>query len=166
MTDPNEVDWRMISIDPGGVHVGVAEFESKQGWPYCSDAYEKKPGVARLQLADRITGLDIVVWERFTLDPRLVKEQTGSEMPTCELIGVIKCLVENENARRAPGRQVAWQAVQRDAKTPAASWCRSRGIKSVAKKNGAGGHAKDAELIGWAYLIQTGLAAPGHWPSL
>lgn len=193
MTPPAVRHATLIAVDPGDVHVGVAFFTTEAINPWhqlpvdraewrCSDAQEWTPdefadGLAELMLEG---GLDTLVIEKFRLYADKAKEQTGSEFPTAQLIGVLKYLVRinNLHAERHRTVEVAGGGLlsceQRggicqdgtkirhvklviqpaDIKKPTQGVLRHLGVKSVAKQIGAGGHCVDAELHGWHYLLE------------
>lgn len=134
----------MISIDPGGAHVGWARFDHGQ----CTQVRELTPAGsvrwAREQFADH----DVVVIESFILYPHLAREQIGSDMPTSQLIGVLR-YIANTN-----GCMVRLQPAS--IKKPTLSLLRHRGVELRSVKQRVGGHAKDAETHGYHYLIRRG----------
>lgn len=90
---------RMIAIDPGDVHVGVAFFEtwghpdSDDGWE-CVDTQEITPEELEDALLETFLDgdVDILVYEKFFLYEDKAMAQVGSEFRTSQLIGVIRYL--------------------------------------------------------------------------
>ena len=146
---------RICAVDPGGEHVGVAIFArgADSNWR-CQRAAEYTPADFEDWFSQEITygEFRVVVVEEFRLYPDKARAQTGSTMPTAELIGVIKYVV------RMFGGDTKLVLQPAAIKVPTRSLLREHGIKSVAKKLKAGGHAADAELHGWCYLLR---ATPG-----
>jgi hypothetical protein len=171
------------AVDPGGVHVGMAEFEfgkDADGDDYadCTRAWELDPETAIDTIAAALINyeIDVLVVEEFRLYPDKAMAQTGSTMPTCELIGQIKW-AHRLDCRRRHREFDRLRAVKSRARShldaiarvqstvefvlqpaaiqkPTTGVLRQRGIKSTAKATGAGGHALSAELHGWHYLIR------------
>lgn len=183
---------KLLAVDPGDTHVGVAFFETDDPDPWtgeggekweCIDAQEWKPmdfadAVAETLIAGEI---ETLVIERFRLYGDKAQEQTGSEFETAQLIGILKYLVRINNMhverhRHAdqigsgeilsceqrggtcqdgtPFRHVTLALQMADIKKPTVGILRKRGVKSVAKRERAGGHAYDAELHGWYYILK------------
>jgi hypothetical protein len=142
--------YPMVSIDPGDIHVGVAVWDCAD--PYeewvCQDAFETRPVpfLRALQVAVGSGIVQTVVFERFVLEPERVQASVGSDMLTSQMIGAIKFAVNGRCEIVGQTNQI---------KNPTRSVLRSRGIKSVAKRNKAGGHAFDAELHGAYHVIRT-----------
>lgn len=105
--DIEELDGltKMLAIDPGDRHVGLAFFQVKRGWESevydwtCTDTMEVTPRELEDSLLETLTDgeLDIVVFERFLLDPTKLESQINSEMETSQLIGIIKYVVRMHN---------------------------------------------------------------------
>lgn len=181
---------KLIAVDPGDTHVGVAFFETDDPNPWtggggdkweCVDAQEWSPmdfadAVGETLLAGEI---ETLVIERFRLYGDKAQEQTGSEFETAQLIGILKYLVRLNNMHVArheaveegggllpceqrggtcqdgtPYRHVTLALQMADIKKPTIGVLRSRKIKSTAKREAAGGHAFDAELHGWYYILK------------
>lgn len=184
---------KLIAIDPGDVHCGVAYFETttevrdgrdriirQDGWE-CTDTQEHLPGDLEdgLALALIDGDFDVIVLEQFNLYPDKAMAQTGSTMPTCEVIGVVKWLVRAHNHHAVahmeaqdqgrmltcevtggtcadPGKVVeAVRLVLQPAsiQTPTKAILRRRGIKSTAKRQRTGDHTFSAELHGWHWIL-------------
>jgi hypothetical protein len=150
--------YPMVSIDPGDIHVGVAvwdegtvahdeEDHDVDAW-ICQDAFETRPVpfLRALQVAVGSGAVQTVVFERFVLEPERVQASVGSDMLTSQMIGAIKFAVNGRCEVIGQTNQI---------KNPTRSVLRRRGVKSVAKRNKAGGHAFDAELHGAHYIIRT-----------
>lgn len=164
-------------MDPGGglnrelkqdvAHCGWAEFEFvgeantqvdvMPGWE-CTRAVEL---TAEECFDHYIAGTLTGRWEWFALEEwRLYPEQAdrhvGSDFPTVQLIGALKH-AHRLGARKArdEGRTEEVLKMQpASVKEPTLAVLRKRGLQSVAVAAGAGGHAKDAETHGWAYLLK------------
>lgn len=132
---------KLISIDPGDRHVGVAFFEGEG----CSWALNFTPSDAMDFLLQEVPGVDVVVVERYQLYPHLAQLQQGSDMRTSQMIGAIKVVA------RMHGVPVVIQPAA--FKKAAESLIKHRGI--VRKSLGHGDHAKDAETHGYTYLWKT-----------
>lgn len=190
---------KLIAIDPGDVHCGVAYFETttevrdgrdriirQDGWE-CTDTQEHLPGDLEdgLALALIDGDFDVIVLEQFNLYPDKAMAQTGSTMPTCEMIGCIKWAHRLDTRRRADRfaelnirsrskairdeaarnqNQVQFVLQPAAIQDPTAGLLRRRGIKSVAKQSwkaiqeagGEGDHALSAELHGWHFILRPG----------
>jgi hypothetical protein len=150
----------LVAVDPGGVHVGVATFEFDDGAWECVDAEEMTPDGFSDWLANALLQgqVDILVFERFILEPGRAMSQVGSEMETSQLIGVIKWLWRHsKNSNRWPGGgDVVLVGQTNQIKAPTRGVLRKRGIKSRSKQLGVtGGHSADAELHGYYHIIKT-----------
>lgn len=152
--------WRFLAIDPGDVHVGLAEFERKQdGIWYCVWAGEKTPDEFLPWYVEGIRKsrwLRVVV-ESWKLFPQAAPIYVGSDMPTSRLIGAIKALAafcSPEGAWFDEAPKVVFQDPQ--IKVPTRGLLRKRKLRSTAKVLGVPlDHASDAELHGFKYLIDT-----------
>lgn len=137
---------RVLAIDPGDVHVGMAYFED----PLCLEAWEYGPDEA----LDYVRGvlenqfIDVLVVEEFRLYPWRAQAQAFSQMLTCEMIGALKLAHRLWGATNGVGLEI--QSAQ--IKEPTTNILRARGVKSVAKSAHAGLHAFDAECHGHYYL--------------
>lgn len=102
--------------------------------------------------------LDVLVYETFRLRADLAKSQTGSQMETSQLIGVIRFISRVYNLKRArlglPELKLATSEPSNQ--KPTAAILRSKGVASEAKGNA---HAKSAELAGWYWIMRYGLDA-------
>lgn len=112
-TPKDKPDTELIAIDPGDQYVGVAFFATNDdGEWYCQDTQQMEPdefidGFAEL-IFDSPTP-PIVVYESFRLYGDKAKLQTGSEMLTSQMIGVIKyiCRVRNAHVARHEAAEAA-----------------------------------------------------------
>lgn len=153
--------WWFLAIDPGDVHVGLAEFERKQdGIWYCVWAGEKTPDEFLPWYVEGIRKsrwLRVVV-ESWKLFPEAAKFYVGSDMPTSRLIGAIKALAafcSPEGAWFDEAPKVVFQDPQ--IKVPTRGLLRKRKLRSIAKVLGVPlDHASDAELHGFKYLYDRG----------
>lgn len=151
---------RFLAVDPGDVHVGVAEFEQVGSEPWRAVwAYEWRPDefMEWLHLNLQRMRWDWLVVEEWRLFPEHAPRAVGSDMPTSRLIGSIQAI-----ARFSPPA-TAWfdrgecpihyQTPQ--IKVPTRSMLKRRKLRSVAKiLKISGDHASDAELHGYHYLIR------------
>lgn len=93
---------KLIAIDPGDAHVGVAFFDvNADGEWFCEDAQQIEhddfiDGLAEMVISDKMAP-EYLIFERFRLYGDKAKLQTGSEFLTAQMIGVIKYLVKVHN---------------------------------------------------------------------
>ncbi len=141
-----EKEARIVAIDPGEIHVGVALFLGDK----CYEAYEVTPDELFKRLETWLEGdaIDVLVVESFQLYEDKAMDQVGSEMGTCECIGVIKYL---HSRLAGPGVTLVMQPA--GIKEATASILRRKKRVSLAKSRRAGGHAFDAELHGWKWIM-------------
>lgn len=156
----------MVAVDPGGEHVGVAAFgKDDDGWE-CVWAGEMTPLEFEDWLSEQYaTGrIDILVYESWKLFPDKAKQQTGSDMPTSQLIGVIKYIHRacKSSKVRFPGPDAQIFVQDPSIKIPTRSLLKARGMLSMAKFLKIPlDHAADAELHGWHLILKT-LNEPYH----
>lgn len=149
----------MVAVDPGGRHVGVTMYtdEHEDGNWTCDWSKEFTPQEFEDWLSEHmILGtINILVVEEWILFASLAAEQTGSDMPTSQLIGVIKYIHRMTKAQWPMGEcDLVFQSVQ--IKVPTRSLLRSRGVKSWAKAHKVtGDHVLDAELHASYHIIKT-----------
>jgi hypothetical protein len=143
---------KLLAVDPGGKHVGLALFTDET----CIKAWEETPADAIIFIREEVAELDVLVIEEFRLYPWMLDNQAWSDLPTCQLIGVLKYL-------HAVHGDASVKLVMQAAtiKKPTARILRARRIVSQAKRSRAGGHAYDAELHGWHYLSNTNKKGTG-----
>ena len=137
-TKPRD-QMRFASFDPGDVHVGVALFEKGE----CTYCKEHTPTSSLEWLTARLKeGLDYVVIERFQLYPNKASAQHGSDMLTSQLIGAMRLL----------SCQHGTPVIQQQAalKKPTENLIIRRAIER--RSNNEGGHARDAETHGYAFI--------------
>jgi hypothetical protein len=132
---------RVLAIDPGEVHCGVAFFDDG----VCTHTEECKPSTLFEHLVFEM--LDVVVCEEFRLYPWTAGAQSFSSMATCEVIGVIKYICEQESM------PLVMQSAT--IKKVASAQMKARGVDNLAVVQRKGGHAVDAFLHGWFYINQT-----------
>jgi hypothetical protein len=149
----------MVSVDPGGVHVGVAVFEGHHGTWRCVYACEMSPDEFSDWLANSFAmgRIDILVYERFILERERAGTQVGSEMETSQLIGVIRWLWRHcRDSNRWPGGPVELVGQTNKIKRPTLAVLKKRKIKSVGKHLGVkADHVVDAELHGYHHILKT-----------
>jgi len=151
----------MLAIDPGDVHVGLAQFRrDKKGRWGCVWAGEMTPPEFLDWLAKglRVRAWDQIVLESWHLFPSAAPVYVGSDMPTSRLIGAIHAMVAyvTPESWLNPPPPIEMQDPQ--IKVPTRSMLRRRKLHSMAKHLGVSGdHASDAELHGFHYLIRNRL---------
>jgi len=132
----------VLAIDPGDPHCGLARFVDGE----CVAAAEFKPErmLGLLELWFTESKIDKVVCEEWRLYGQFAATQSGSTMPTVEVIGVIRWLC------RRWGVELIMQAAL--VKVPIQRILKAHGVKL--QSWGHGDHAKDAELHGYRYLLK------------
>lgn len=142
----------VIAIDPGDVHVGMAEFEEG----HCVQAWEETPAGALFYVAERLVAndFDALVIEEFRLYPWKAQQQAFSQMKTAELIGAFKLLWATNGQMIVTGTvpNTIWYQQGAAIKKPIDKHLKARGVTMLADENKAGGHARDAELHGYHFL--------------
>lgn len=134
----------ILAIDPGAIHVGVAEFIDHGNYAEEVKAYETTPdGLYRI-LADDDIAIETVVCEEFRLYPWAMKEQGFSPIQTVEVIGVIKHLCLD--------RKIKLVMQSATIKRPTEGILRSLMKGTRLLSHGQGPHARDAEVHGWYYF--------------
>lgn len=157
-------DRVLLAIDPGEVHVGLAVFHDGT----CIDAFEMAPHETIVLVRDLLSRrrLHTLVVEQFRLYPWLAEQQAFSDFKTVELIGVLRYLwatrgeLDTGELTNKQGERLAtaiewctWVENPATIKTPTRAILKARKIKSTAARLRAGGHASDAELHGYHYLL-------------
>ena len=138
---------RVVSIDPGGAHVGWCEARVDSVGTVVVDHIVEMSPQESIHAAERtFPTADVVVIERFALYPDKAKMLVGSEMETSQLIGVLKYL-----ARLNECELVIQPA---SIKVPTESLMRHRGVRHAAVTRRVGGHAKDAETHLFHYVMR------------
>lgn len=187
-TEPQPPKVNLLAVDPGDIHVGVAFFECDEtrqedptAWE-CIDTQEMTPVEFEDALIQSILDgdIDILVFERYLLDPTKLEAQINSELRTAQLIGVIRYLhrmqmihVRNHERARKTGallqcEQVGWSCHDPKRRSyapillvgqtssilkPTRGIMRAKGVKSTAKRNGDKlGHQLAAELHGLHWI--------------
>lgn len=151
---------RVMAIDPGDVHVGMATFAADK---WTSDEYactwtnEHAPLDALTLVTDWLRGGgEYLVIEEFRLYPWQAENQMWSQFQTSQLIGALKA---SYLQHRGEGQYLVMQPAS--IKKPTAAQLRKRKIPSKAKLARVGKHCQDAELHGWYWIfngILTGVA--------
>ncbi len=92
---------RLLAIDPGAVHNGLAYFELYPQEHKLTRWWTRdlSPEALTDFLEQTVTQFDVVVVEEFRLYPELAREQGYSDFPTVEMIGVIKYLCKRANVK-------------------------------------------------------------------
>lgn len=140
----------VIAVDPGDVHVGVAVWDGKTK---AVRATELANGSAVRQIAEMVRARQTlghrvhVVIEAFVLYPDKAKAQSWSPMQTAQMIGALTWLCENQ---LFCGVSIQPATI----KVPVRSQMRARGIGI---SSGKSGHADDAVLHLWRYLLDRGM---------
>lgn len=154
-----QVRERILAVDPGDVHVGVAEFALYPSEPWrVTWAGEMTPPEFLEHLARYLprSRWDRLVVEEWRLFPEHAPRAVGSDMPTSRLIGGIQALVRFlSNTPTDLGVEPIEPVMQSpQIKIPTRSWLHRRKLRSVAKMLGVtADHATDAELHGYYWLI-------------
>lgn len=160
-TQAKSYDLRLVSVDPGGEHVGVAVFgkNTRRGGWECLSAIEMTPIQFEDWLSEHmaLSTLDILVVEEWKLFGSKALAQTGSAMETPQLIGVIKYIHRmcKGTKGRWPRPDVELHFQPPTIKVATKSVLKNRGLQSMAKRLKSGGHALDAELHGYHHIIHT-----------
>lgn len=138
----------ILAIDPGEIHCGVAEFRFKQ----CTWASEMTPDLlyASMRRRARERGYrrtyELVVIEEFRLYPWVMQQQGFSRIETVEVIGILKYLCGRWHV------PVVMQGAS--VKKITEGQLRARGVTLRSVTERKGGHAKDAELHGWHWILR------------
>lgn len=149
---------RFLAIDPGDVHVGLAEFApNDRGWE-CVWAGEMTPDdfLPWFVRGLRQRAWDHVVLESWKLFPESAPVYVGSDMPTSRLIGSIQALVAfvpEDDGWMTERPPIFMQDPQ--IKVPTRGVLKRRKLRSTAKRlRVTGDHASDAELHGYHWLLR------------
>lgn len=132
---------KLIAIDPGEKHNGIAELVNSDGWVLTSLLTLDQEGVAD-RLEDQALTRVLVVIEEYRLYPWLLQQQGYSAVKTVEMIGVVRHIC----------RRREWRLVEQPAtiKKPAAGWMQRKGIDHQGKNQ----HERDAEMHAYHYLLK------------
>lgn len=161
--DTGRIDslWNLCAVDPGGEHVGVSMFAQAQdrSWQ-CIWAGEFSPIEFEDWLSEAMikAEIDELVVETWRLFPDKAMLQTGSDMPTSQLIGAMRYIwrMTCNIGTRWPAPDVEWYWQDPTIKVPTRSMLRNRGIKSMSKfLKIPNDHASDSELHGYHHILQT-----------
>lgn len=156
----------LLAVDPGDEHVGVAAFGlSRDGWENAWSC-EMTPDefTSYLSMMAYLGRFDVIVVEEWRLFPQAAPLLVGSDMPTSQLIGVIKYIHRQTKmgTMRWPGPEVELYFQSPQIKKPTRSLLQARKMSSLAKwLKVPNDHATDAELHGWYHIIKT-LEEPVH----
>lgn len=147
---------RILGVDPGERHVGWCVLRNDGGGWFADEVREythreSMDAFAHLAVNDPV---DHWVVEEFRLYPDRAGAQTGSTMPTCELIGVFKYLHRLQTDPTPLWLQPA------SIKIPTLAVMKRVGVPHLAVKKRVGGHAKDAETHAWHHVLRTLKQAP------
>lgn len=150
---------RMVAVDPGGEHVGVAAFnQDNDGAWECVWAGEYEPQEFEDWLSEALYRgqIDILVVEEFRLFPEKAAQQTGSDMPTSQLIGAIRYIWRATLKRGWPKEPTELHMQPPSIKIPTRSKLKNSGVTSMSKFLKIPlDHAADAELHGYYHILQT-----------
>lgn len=158
--------WRLriVAIDPGDAHCGVAIFNEGR----CLTALECSPDEMLDMVHEVVTSgrVDVLVVEQWRLYPDKAAEQAGSLMLTSQAIGAIRWIVRHHNelicgfAAANDGATISEQInevelVMQDAsvKVPTVAVVRHHEIRPVSRKT-AGDHERDAEVHGLHFILR------------
>lgn len=134
----------LIGIDPGDTHVGMAIYsEIINGMV---TAWEATPGECIVWIEQNLKAEDTLIVEEFRLYPDKAGAQGYSQMKTPELIGVLRYLCAKIGAQ--------WVQQGAGIKKATLAILKAKGVVSLAVKNKAGNHAKDAELHLWYHIMR------------
>lgn len=139
---------RLLAVDPGDVHVGLALFEDDaEDWHIVS-AWEEQPDEAADTVVRFIVEekLDVLVVEEFRLYPWKAQQQAFSQMKTAELIGALRLI------HRWYGQECQWVEQGASIKKPTQAILRRLEIKKAPGSKGQ--HVVDAQLHGWHFILR------------
>lgn len=160
---------RILAIDPGEKHCGLAEFvERSDDWE-CVRVYELGPDECADRVASLLIGaqLNHLVIEEFRIYPDKALSLSYSEVRTAQLIGVLRYLhriarmaqvdVDTGEIRQLGEQEVVCELRMQPAAIKAATVAilRKQGVESEAKRTRSGDHCFDAETHGWHYILTT-----------
>lgn len=152
---------RMISIDPGDKHVGMAFWtERTPGMWECNYAGEFTPEESLEIVGDHLHAGDIhtLVVEQWRLRAEEAPKLVGQTMDTCKLIGKFELMVDQINMSIEYGaewldREIQIVMQEPAAKKPTYAVCKAKGYELVADRLGVPkDHAQDAEIHGVHYI--------------
>lgn len=147
---------RILAIDPGEKHCGLAYFEDTDSEWHVVSSWEEEPDECVMTAYRLMTeeGLNVLVVEEFRLYPWKSEQQGFSQIKTVEVIGVLRylhmraaALLEGHGALPV----TEWREQGASIKKPTAAICNAKGIKTTPKSNR---HMKDAQLHGWYYILK------------
>lgn len=141
---------RLLAVDPGEVHCGMALFEDTGGDYHLVSSWEEGPDECAYSVYRFMTEEDLthLVVEKFQLYPWKSEAQSFSQLKTVEVIGVLRYL---HKRAVATGAEVVWEEQPASIKKPTALICKAKGIKPFLKSNQ---HMKDAQVHGWRYILK------------
>lgn len=150
---------RILAIDPGEVHVGMAygegaddgsEFDIVKVW-------EATPLDAVVEVREWLEEeIDYLSVEDYRLYPDKMQAQGFSQLRTVRLIGVFEYLA-GEAVKRG-SRVTYYEVLAANYKKATLGMLRRLEIPSLAKQEKRGGHAFDAETLAWhTYLKHKGV---------
>lgn len=148
-------DSALLAVDPGDVHVGLAEFiETADEWE-CIAAYELGWTEALDRVALLLGGgyIQTLVVESFRLYADEAKAQIGSEMQTAQCIGAIRYLVslQHRRADRIGTDRVELAMQPASIQKATTAICKAKGVEFESHGNP---HARSAELHGWHNVLR------------
>ena len=134
---------RIIAVDPGDKHVGIAEWDLSRG-RYEMRSWEIDADKA-LAWIDRLltSGVQALVIEEFKLYKGKATAQAGSNMLTSEMIGALKWIA---SVYKVP---VVLQPAA--IKVPTRAQCVARNLEWKDRRSN---HASDARLHAFYYLLR------------
>lgn len=139
---------RMLAIDPGSVHCGMAQFVGER----CVRAWEVKPYECLLAVQEWLDqdALDVLVVENFRLYGNRALNQINSELGTVRVIGALEFIHAWWGTERVK-LDVTQMASILD---PTKKILKAKKVVSQAKRSKAGEHALSAELHGYHFLLK------------
>jgi len=131
-----------VAVDPGDRHVGIAVWALTDTTAWETDAEFAVDEIAELLKTWSLPSRKVLVVEEFRLYAGKAQAQSWSPMETSQMIGALKWVA----------KECGVEVVEQGAgiKKPTAAQLKARGVML----RGRGGHARDAELHLWHYLLK------------
>jgi len=135
---------KIIAIDPGAIHCGVAEFVDGRCWRVAEYDPDGLFEYLDMMMSSASEDVELVVVESFRLYPGKAAAQAWSKMGTVEVIGVIRFLTTQHEVELL--EQGAW------VKKIARVRMKAQGVDNLAVTQRMGRHCADAVEHGWYFL--------------
>lgn len=158
---------RILAIDPGETHCGMAYFEDDDDAWHVVSSWEERPEECFNTAYRFMTeeGLDVLVVEEFRLFPWKSQQQGFSQLKTVETIGVLRYLhrracelIEASNNVKSnvgkwsePQTLPKWIEQGSSILKPTRAICKAKGIRRV---RGSNDHEASAQIHGWYYILK------------